>query len=675
MSYIKYVNIKNGTKSNFRYSNGNTLPLTQCPFGMLAAAPQTDGGDSRSDEPSVRAIRGGNGWWFQPDARCIEGIRITHQPSPWLGDYASLLVTPQSDCIIDDRVNAWSGYRPEEAVLAPDYIKADFLRSRALTETTVTERCMRVRVTFDTDFNRAISIFNLKGTMHIDGFKDGILYGSTDGMESNGVAKDFNAYFVLVPATDWVDNAKTLNNDTKETVTHLTLKDGVKTAEFDISFSYISYEQALLNVKEATGRTFDDIRKECSDKWEAFLSKIQLEDADEERMKTFYSCFYRCGLFPHKAFEIDADGNDVHYSPATGKVHKGRRYTDFGFWDTARTELPLLSIIDRELYHDIVKSAISDYKENGWLPRWISIGEIGCMPSTFSDSVLAQAMVCNITTLEENQTILEASVHHGEEQADMDCYGRRGIKEYKKYGYVPCDMFEESVNLTLDYSYGDYCIAQMAKLLGDKETEERYLARSKNYENIFDKETGFMRPKDSKGNFVTPFDPYTWGGHYTEASAWQTTFAIQHDYDGLAELYGGKDKMLEKLDKLFNQKPLYRVTGCKREIHEITEMAAIDFGLCAISNQPSFVIPYIYAFLGEKEKTQYWVKKICDELFTSYEDGYPGDEDNGSMSAWYVLSILGLYPICPGDNRWVKIDALEKIKVCGMDIEELKKNY
>ena len=188
-----------------------------------------------------------------------------------------------------------------------------------------------------------------------------------------------------------------------------------------------------------------------------------------------------------------------------------------------------------------------------------------------------------------------------------------------------------------------------------------YLERSKSYKALFDEKTKFMRGKTSKGEFALDFDPYSWGGNYTESSAWQATLSVVHDIEGLCELFGGKDKLISYLDELFDAKPLYRAGSYGGEIHEMTEMAQVDFGQCAISNQPSFAIPYFYAYLGDKAKTEFWVRKICKELFT--KDSFPGDEDNGSMASWYILSCIGKYPICPSKNEWIEIEPIVKYKI------------
>ena len=672
MKYLEYVNVKQGTKSDFRYSNGNTLPLTQMPFGMLALAPQSDSGDAFCPDSGENKIIGGNRWWYDPEARFSEGVRITHQPSPWIGDYGALLITPQSDIISDTAVKSWSGIRPEESVLTPDYIKMKMLRSNATIEATVSTRCLSVRVKFDTYCEKVISIFNIIGKMEIEiDDKKKCVYGKTDGYQS-GKAENFGMYFVIFPKGEWIDFSKSKCVQGKKGVeaVHMALLENVDFAEFDVAISYISHEQAITNYSEIKGKSFETVQEECALEWEKFLSKIEIDTADVEEKKTFYTCLYRCGLFPHVAHEYLPDGTAIHYSPYTGKTHNGKRYTDNGFWDTYRTEFPLLSLIDRKLYHDVVESVLNDYNEGGWLPRWSSPGEVGCMPSTLIDSVIAQAAECGIISGDELKNALEAMLHHANNKAPEERFGRNGIEEYNKLGYVPYDLYKESVNLTLDFAYGDYCISRVAHALGEKEIEAEYLKRAERYKNIFDKETNFMRARNSKGDFREDFDPYRWGADYTEASAWQTTFSVQHDFDGLCELMGGKDRIIAKLDELFGAKPFYRVGGYGREIHEMTEMAAVDFGLCAISNQPSFILPYVYAYFGEVEKTVYWVNKICEELFSYKEDGFLGDEDNGTMAAWYIFSCLGIYPICPADDRWIRIPPRFKGKICGEDIKK-----
>ena len=655
MKYLPLVNVKQGTRSVPRFSNGNTLPLTQLPFAMLGFAPQTKGGS----------------WFYHPGDRCLEGIRLTHQPSPWISDYGAFVFTPQVEPLNDESDDAWSGYYPENAVLGPDYIKLYFLRSRAEFELTPSVRGGKIRLRFSQGKKPYLSVFSVRGEhgCEIDAEKNTVKVFTTGNVGKNAVG--FKNYVVIkfnVPIDS--ENTKIINSGDEDENACVHIAFNSLIIEADIASSYIGFEQAEENMRqELSGKSFDDIQKAAADEWEKYLSKIEIESDDSEQMKTFYSCMYRTGLFPHKAYEITADGKKIHYCPFDGTVRDGVRYTDNGFWDTYRTEFPLLALIDRDGYAEMLEGFIADYKDGGWLPRWPSIGERGCMPSTLIDAVIADAAVKGIIGGELLETALEGMINHAENDAPESCFGREGASDYVKLGYVPREKYKQSVNLTLDSAYGDFCIAQVAKVLGKDDIVKKYLPRSKNYKNLFDKETGFMRGRDSEGKMKEDFDPFDWGGEYTEGSAWQSSFAVPHDIEGLAELYGGKEELIKKLDELFSTPPVYGVGGYEREIHEMSEMAAADFGQCAISNQPSFHIPYIYAALGEKEKTEYWIKRLCEEGFGSGDDGFPGDEDNGATAAWYILGTLGIYDICPGKNEYIRINKLvKKAKILGEEI-------
>ena len=648
MSKINLVNIKQGTKSTKRFSCGNTLPLVQRPFGMAAFAPQTNGANEQ--------------WFYYPEDHCIEGIRLTHQPSPWINDYGTFLMLPQNDVIADDYRWAFGGYRPREAVLTPSLINIHFLRPMCQFKITPTERGGKGCLSFKTNRKSCLSLLPVMGNYayRIDEEKSEII-GVIDG-HSMDDAKNFNMYFVLrFPdgAVDFTRTKLSADNGTKKG--HLHIYFNVKDVEFSVGTSYISAELAVLAIDREIGeKSFDEVLKENNEIWEEHLERIEAEFEDERTKKTFYTCLWRTFLFPHKCYEYDRNGKMIHYTPFDGSVHEGPRYTDNGFWDTYRTVYPLFTKIAREEFAEMLEGFVNDYRECGWLPRWPSIGEVGCMPSTLIDAVIATAVVNGIGNRKTWEDALEGMLHHANHNAPDPRYGRNGAESYVKYGYVPRDEQRESVNLTLDAAYGDWCISVVAKVLGREVIAAEYAKRARNYANLFDAETGFMRGRDTKGNMTDDFDPYMWGGEYTEASAWQSTFFVPHDLDGLAELYGGKDKLLSKLDELFAAPPLYRVTGYGFEIHEMTELAAQDYGQCAISNQPSFHLPYIYAYFGEVEKARYWVHKMALEAMSYEDDGFPGDEDNGTMSAWYIFACLGEYPLCPGNAENIKIPGIAK---------------
>ena len=650
MNYLPYVNVRMGTKSIPRRSYGNTLPLTQRPFGMASFCIQTDGGTK---------------WFYHPEHEYAEGVRLTHQFSPWLWDFGSVLMIPQNDNVGDNGGMAWSGRRLQDTVESPDYLALTFLRSNCRFELTPTERCAAIRLTFGDDRPSYLSFLPTMGcyTYRYDAATS-TLYGETDGIFP-GLAKDFRAYFVLRFGEGQVDADRTYAvGEGESACIHIALTG--RELEARMGLSYISSDMALGTLERECGdKSFGDIREEARAAWEEKLSRIEIEAHTEEEMRTFYSCMYRLFLFPRKAYEHDGEGTPLHYCPADGVVRPGVRYVDNCFWDTARTVYPLFSLIAREEFAEMLEGFVNDYRDSGWLPRCLNMGEVGCMPSTLIDGVIAEAVTNGIGSREVWETALAGMLHHANHNAPDRRYGREGVEDYLTYGYVPRD-YRESVNLTTDFAYGDWCIARVAEALGRQELVEEYDRRAMNYKNLFDPATGFLRSRDREGSMTESFDPCTWGGDYTEGSAWQNSFFVPHDPEGLASLYGGREAFIAKLDALFAEPPRYRVMGYGFEIHEMTEMALIDFGQMAISNQPSFHLPYLFAALGEQEKTDYWVERLAKETFFPTADGYPGDEDNGTTSAWYVFATLGLYRLCPGTTRWVRSKRLVKsVRILG----------
>lgn len=650
MKYCDLVNTKQGSKSTHRFSNGNTLPLVQLPFGMAAFAPQT--------ESNVQ-------WYFHPDSHSLEGIRLTHQPSPWIADYGAMVFSLQNKKLSGaDGGQRWSGYKPEDAVLTPYYLKVRFLRSRADFELAPTERGAVIKAVFDEDTDNYFSVTPVKGncTFRFDE-KENILYASTD-MHLSGEAVNFKTYIVIKFPDGSVDTDKILVSSGekfragtkcrgKKAGIHIALHR--KSTEIKLATSYIGFKQALINLKtELSDAELESVKTFAEEKWESYLSRIKIETKNNKLLKTFYSCMYRAFLYPHKCYEYDKNGNIIHYCPHDGTTKSGVRYTDNGFWDTYRTVYPFFSLIAKDELKEMLTAFINEYTESGWLPRWLSIGECGCMPSTLIDAVICDGAVKGFIDKSTLEIALEGMIKHSVKNAHDDRFGRNGAESYCKLGYVPYEEEKESVNLTLDAAYGDWCIAEIAKILEKPDIEAEYRKRSLNYKNLFDSETGFMRPKDKNGNFRADFTPIGWGRDYTEGSAWQNSFAVPHDINGLADLYGEKEKLIKKIDELFAAPPHYEIVGYGCEIHEITEMATANFGQCAISNQPSFHIPYIYSALGDVEKTAYWIKKLCEEAFSFEDDGFPGDEDNGTTAIWYIFGVLGFYPFCPGKKEFVK---------------------
>ena len=643
MKCIDMVNIKQGTDSKRRFSNGNTLPLICLPNALNMFAPQTD--SSRGP------------WFYHPQDRSFEGVRLTHQPSPWAGDYSHLCFLPEIDKLVVDPALRWSGFRPENVTLTPYLMEYDLLRYKTKFKLAPTDTGAIMAIDASHSQGKplfAIIPFNYKTEIAVDK-KNNQVCGYTCARTEAPTREDFKMYFTVTFDCE-IEEIATERIGDKAEATGVFLSE--KNYIVRVATSFISLEQAKLNLdRELAGKTFEEIALNAENQWEELLSRIKIT-ADEKIERTFYSCLYRACIFPNKFYELDANGQAKHVVPEMGEIKDGVAYTNNGFWDTYRTVYPFYSIVRPEILNEIIEGYLNIYDDTGVLPRWLTPSEVNYMPGTLIEAVFADAACKNLLTEKNKQRAYEAMVKNSKLLPEGIRIGRKCPMEYELLGYVPFDKCEQSVNETLDSAYGDYCISVLAKLCGDAETAEFFLKRSANYVNLFDKESGFMRAKDSNGHFREDFDCYAWGRDYTEGGAWQNSFGVPQDYVGLAELYGGKESFLRKIDELFETPPDYAVGGYPLEIHEMTEMAAVDFGQCAISNQPSFHIPFLYAEFGEKEKTSRIVKRMVDEVFSYEDNGFPGDEDNGTMACWYMFAALGLYPMCPGKAEFTVTEPL-----------------
>ncbi len=649
MSKLRFVQPLQGTASGYHFSEGNTLPLIARPWGQAAWSPQSD--------------ESGAGWFFHPGHRRFEGIRLTHQPSPWIRDYAPLVLMPQTDELVLAAADRSASYRPEQLELQPHRLQVELPRYDIMLELAPAMRSAILRATFRREEGARWLIAPCPGasSIAIDPVRRCIT-GSTSA-HFGEVHPSFAMHYVITLDCA-IDEAQSgvFTQDGQVLPVQAGAGDGLGAyvgvlpppggvVELRIATSFISAEQALLNLeRELAGHGLDSLQAEAAEAWEDVLDRIEIETADARTSATFYSCMYRLCLFPRTMHEYDTDDRRIHYSPYDGQVHEGPMYADVGFWDIYRTTLPLYSLLFPERLAEMTEAWVNIYRESGWMPKWISPAERSAMPGTLIDAAIADAYVKGIRGFDV-KTAYEGLRKHAMERAEDGRYGRPGLDDYAALGYLPSDRYHESVSNALDYYYGDFCIAQLARALGKTEDYERFLARSRNYALLFDQESGFMRPRDAAGAFEPEFDELAWGGAYCEGSAWQCSWAVPHDIAGLAELMGGRERMLAKLDRLFTMPPLFKAGAYRAEIHEMSEMAAIDYGQFAISNQPSFHLPYMYAVLGERHRTQTWIDRTTRELFSA--ERFPGDEDNGSMSAWYIWSMLGLYPFTPGVPQYL----------------------
>jgi predicted alpha-1,2-mannosidase len=607
--------------------------------------------------------------FFNPNDHQTTGIRLTHQLSPWLGDYGAITMLPTSDQKVDFSLTRASGYLKEKAIFSPCLLRCGFLRYQSEINLVPTMHGANGTIKYsNTTPQKRLFIDCQKGISQISiDPQNGIITGYVSNhILPHVLPKNFKEFFVMrfnAPIStnntvaEILGEQQTTGDFYKGENLKLSLCFDTKNTEISYSFatSYISLEQAELNLKTEIGKkSQEDVLKQAEDIWNKKLSKIEIQTDDEAQKRTFYTCLYRTYLFPHTFHEIDKNGKKIHYSPANGEVLEGALYTDMGFWDVYRTSMPLLTILEPEFFADICKGLVNFYKESGWLPRFSDPGPISCMPGTAIDMVFADAVKKSVIT-DKNliSLMLEGMLKHANEPCeDPKLGGRDGILDYKKLGYVPLE-YKESVNKTLDYSYGDFCISVIAEALGNIELAKEYKKRALNYKNIFNSETNLLKAKDNKGNARADWSQFEWSFDYTEGSAWQNSFSVFHDMAGHAELMGGAGQMIKMIDKLFALPPIFEVGYRGKEIHEMTEMASVDFGQCALSNQPSFHIPYIYSYMGAPDNTCYQVRRAVKELFNPTENGFPGDEDTGSMSAWYIFSTLGFYPVTPATGEYV----------------------
>ncbi|MEI6033550.1 MAG: GH92 family glycosyl hydrolase [Verrucomicrobiae bacterium] len=639
---LENVNILTGTASTFERSHGNTLPIVARPFGMAHWTMQT---------------RAGTSFFFHADDPRIQGIRLTHQPSPWMDDYGSLVLMPQAGPLILPAAQRASCYRQQDSELSPHRMNLQLLRYQISLEMTPTERGALLVIGFPAGGARRLILEPQKGESEASVLPgDRRIVGFTRG-HSGGTPANFACYYAMEFSAP-IERAGTFVGGKPA--------DGLRAAgdrsgafvefpaeslsvEVRIATSFISIDQAKRNLQqELAGRDLAALIKEAAAAWEEVLGRVAIETEDEEKRRTFYGCLYRCFLFPRIFHEFDGGGAMVHYSPCDGNVYPGPLYTDTGFWDTYRTLFPLLNLLDRPRSAEMMEGFLNYYREGGWLSQWSSPGPRGVMIGTHSDAVLAHAIGSGITGFDW-ETAYAAMRRNCMDVPGRNEVGRAGLRDYIDLGYVPADSVAASVSMTQDYAYGDYCLAAVAEALGHKEDARDFSRRSGNYKNVWDPGVGFMRGRNRDGSWAA-FDPLEWGGPYVEGGPWQHSWAVPHDPHGLIALIGGRKRCIAKLDQLIATPPVFHTGSYVDEIHEMTEMALAGFGQYAHSNQPVHHVLYLYTLAGSPVRTRHRVRRVLAELYSSGPQGFCGDEDNGEMSAWYVLSSLGLFPFCPGSG-------------------------
>lgn len=647
---IDYVSTLTGTLSKFELSTGNTYPAIALPWGMNFWVPQTG---------SM-----GDGWTYTYTADKIRGFKQTHQPSPWMNDYGQFSIMPVTGNLTFDQDRRASWFSHKSEVAKPNYYKVYLADYDITTEITPTERAAIFRFTFpETD----------KAYVIVDAFDRGSyvkiipeekkIVGYTT-RNSGGVPENFKNYFVVefdkpftytASVAGGMINSKSLESKDSHAggvIGFATQRGEIVHAR--VASSFISPEQAELNLKELGADSFNQVAEKGRKVWNDVLGRISIEDDNTDRLRTFYSCLYRSVLFPRSFYEINEKGEIVHYSPYNGQVLPGYMFTDTGFWDTFRCLFPFLNLMYPSMNEKMQEGLVNAYKESGFLPEWASPGHRNIMVGNNSASIVSDAYIKGLRGY-DIETLWEALKHGANNMhPKVSASGRAGYEYYNKLGYVPDNVgWGQSAARTLEYAYDDWTIYQLGKKLNKPQSEiEIYAKRAMNYKNLYNPQYKLMTGRSDNGEFDKNFVAEDWSGAFCEGNSWHWSFCVFHDPQGLIDLMGGRKEFITMMDSVFIV-PGNKGMESRGIIHEMREMQVMNMGQYAHGNQPIQHMIYLYNYAAEPWKAQYWVREVMDKLYSYTPDGYCGDEDNGQTSAWYVFSALGFYTVCPGTDQYV----------------------
>ena len=644
---VQYVNTLQGTNSTYELSWGNTYPTTAVPYPMNSWSPQTG--------------KNGDGWKYQYSATTIRGFQPTHQCSPWVGDYGVFSLMPVSELVVDESKRA-TPFSHDKEIAKPHYYKVT-LENGITTEFSPTTRSAHFRFSFPA---KGDAFLVLDGYTKTSQVQIDVANHRITGYVHNGAfsPKTHKNYFIIqfdkpfVSYGTWENRKNTIqkNNLSREGEgigAYVQFAKGSK-VQAKVSTSYISPEQAEVTMTRELGKhsSVEVTKQAAADVWNQLLNRVLVDGGSEEDMKTFYSCMFRANLFSHKFYEEKEDGSPYYYSPYDEKIHDGYMFTDNGFWDTFRSQFPLTNILHPTMQGQYMQALLDAQEQCGWLPSWSFPSETGGMVGNHSISLLTDAWVKGIRTFDPEKA-LKAYAHEAMNKGPWGgANGRVRWKDYYQLGYIPYPESMGSTAQTLEYCYDDFCAYQLAKMTGNKFYEEVFARQIYNYKNVYDPSVGFMRGRKLDGSWAD-FDAFEWGGPYCEGNAWHYNWSVFHDVQGLIDLTGGDERFVAKIDSVFALPGIVKYGTYGTKIHEMLEMELAKMGQYAQANQPIQHMIYLYSYAGQPWKTQYWIRQVMDRLYNSSENGYPGDEDQGGMSSWYVLSALGIYSVCPGTDEYV----------------------
>lgn len=659
---VGYVDPFIGT-TNF----GHTFPGPAVPFGMVQLSPDTD----------TPAWDYCSGYLSRDDS--IMGFSHTHLTGTGRAEFGNVLIMPvigELKTVPGTRQKPDAGYRSrfthDSEKAEPGYYAVTLEDYGINVELTATRRCGFHRYTFPSgkahilvdvshrlngSAKGEVKVVNgnqIEGYTRCDGKSGGWSFPVTVdnvnpvvGSSGTYTTVGYTVYFAAKFSKPFASSCGTWKAG--EVREHGKQESGERVGAFvcystkkneeilvKVGISYVSIDGARRNLEaEIPGWDFDRIRQSARGSWNKELSKIEVSGCTEAQKSIFYTALYHSLLCPYSFSDIDGK-----YTGMDGEIHEAEDYTHyhlFSLWDTFRAEHPLLVLIQPQVNIDMIKSLIAKYQQGGWLPKWsLANNYSSVMIGAHATSVIADAYLKGLRGFDIGKAYQGMRKDALEVSTTLLYEGRGGIDYYIELGYVPADKVWESVSRTLEFAYDDFCLAQLAGALGKQDDRELFMNRALYYRNVFDSSTGFMRGRNSDGSWIEPFEPMAAVSSYTEGNAWQYSWFVPHDVEGLIKLMGGNEKFINKLDMLFKlpSKPVFpNIVGL--------------IGQYAHGNEPSQHIAYLYNYAGEPWKTQQRVRQIMEERYGVDRMGLCGNDDCGQMSAWYVFSAMGFYPVCP----------------------------
>ncbi len=618
--------------------HGHTYPGATVPFGAVQLSPDTHAGD-------WDACSG-----YHYDDKTLDGFSHTHLSGTGCIDLGDILFRPTTLEVDPENPIVPAGFSHKDEKASPGYYSVVLKDEGIKAELTSTTHAGIHRYTFPSGKLQTV-VIDMAHALDNEYIYTAELQQTGDneiaGMRcTRGWTDNQYVYFVArfskpIQTAEWVmDKEKVPGTDKVsgsdvQAVLTFDAQAG-QTLVANVGVSLVSVENARKNLEsEAADFDFDAVRAAAHDKWDQALSAITVEGGSKEDMTTFYTALYHALVVPNTV--SDVNGQYRRHNMQIGQVPEGQvRYSTFSLWDTFRAWNPLMTLIDTTLVSQMINSFLDIYDASGELPIWpLSAGETGTMIGYHSVSAIADAYMKGIRGFDADKA-LEAMVVSAEKN-------EKGADYYIRCGFIPSNIKKESISCLLEFAYDDWCIARMAQEMGNEEVYRTFIERSQNFVNVFDGDTKFFRPKRIDGNWETPFNPAEVGRAYTEATAWQYRFFVPHDVCGMAQLFGGEDILAAAIDSIFTTE--VKVDG------ELSDISGL-IGQYAHGNEPSHHIAYLYDYLGQPWKTQEMTRRLLKEMYQATPEGIIGNEDCGQMSAWYILSALGFYSVCPGSNEF-----------------------